>query len=141
MLYQHQVDELSRAFDAVREALLSTAAAIEPVKLEPPKREPAPAPIKSKPAIPVPDRSNELPEDQNNARPATLATGPPSIDGLPDFAIVTRVVAASLIGSSIDTMKQLERTGKGPIRVRVSQKIIGYRIGDLKTWIAQLPTA
>jgi hypothetical protein len=102
-------DEIDRFAHAFRLALLSTAA--------PKPADPEPEP---KPAEPVTEAS------------------PLDVARLPEYAVVTREHAAALLGTSVDTLKRLARRGEGPTRVRVSTKCIGYRISDLRAWVAQL---
>jgi predicted DNA-binding transcriptional regulator AlpA len=142
MLRPDQTAALAIALGEIRRLLLDSTASVEPV-------EPAPAESESiVPSTPLPDeRSAEIavaPDAKPvGAIPAAPKTGPPPLDAarLPDFAIVSREQASVILGVSIDTLKRLVAAGKGPPRIKVSEKRVGYRISDLKAWLEQRPAA
>ena len=45
--------------------------------------------------------------------------------------------AADLLGLSVDTLRRRVRDGTGPIRINLSARRVGYRLGDLQAWLDQ----
>jgi predicted DNA-binding transcriptional regulator AlpA len=76
---------------------------------------------------------NGMPAEVNPAVPATDSAR--DVSRLPEFSVVGREQAATILGVSIETLKRLEARGKGPKRIRVSLKRVGYRLSDLRAWV------
>jgi predicted DNA-binding transcriptional regulator AlpA len=125
-----------KALETLRAVLLSSTA---------PSDQPAPASKSQPAAAPVvhaasanrhPTGITLLPDGAPvEARPAAPATGPPDLTRLPEFAIVGRELAAVILGISLETLKRLENSGRGPRKIKVSQKRVGYRLSDLRLWV------
>jgi predicted DNA-binding transcriptional regulator AlpA len=68
-------------------------------------------------------------------------TGPPSSYNSPfdlnNICVLTTTQAARFLGVSPDTLKRMRRKGLGPPRTQISERRIGYRLSDLKSWLDQ----
>ena len=53
----------------------------------------------------------------------------------PDWTVLSKAQAAQCIGTSIDTLNRLDERGKGPKRVQLSPRRVGYTIGALREWL------
>ena len=49
--------------------------------------------------------------------------------------VITQREAAEVIGISLPTLRRRVRAGDGPPIVRLSERRIGYRLRDLRSWI------
>ena len=49
--------------------------------------------------------------------------------------VLSEVVAAEMLGFSVDTLRRLCERGEGPPRLRLSPRRIGYRVRDLEIWL------
>jgi hypothetical protein len=59
------------------------------------------------------------------------------INGHPDWSVASDFQAAKLMGISYDTLHRLDREGKGPPVVRLSERRQGRTIGSVKKWITE----
>jgi predicted DNA-binding transcriptional regulator AlpA len=135
MLHPDQAAAVANALNVLREALLGSTASSEGKPAPAPEPEPAATPAVH--AAPANGHPVEItPSLDNKPVAAAPATGPPvDFARLPEFAVVGREQAAVLLGVSLETLKRMEARGQGPKRVKVSQKRVGYRLSDLRTWI------
>jgi hypothetical protein len=60
---------------------------------------------------------------------------------LPDdinlYRMLTEKEAASVIGVHYKTLRKMSAEGKGPTRIKVSERRVGYRLGDCLTYIRE----
>jgi predicted DNA-binding transcriptional regulator AlpA len=54
--------------------------------------------------------------------------------GLPD-RVISEALAAEFLGISHDTLKRMHAAGKGPRRIRVSDRRVGYKLSELKAYV------
>jgi prophage regulatory protein len=53
----------------------------------------------------------------------------------PDWRVVSRDEAASILGLSTLRLDRLHGEGIGPARIRLSERRVGYRVSDLRAWL------
>jgi predicted DNA-binding transcriptional regulator AlpA len=58
------------------------------------------------------------------------------IVALPPNPVLSAAVTAEFIGCSPKTLERLADSGKGPPRVVLSKRRIGYRLLDVEAWLA-----
>ena len=49
--------------------------------------------------------------------------------------VIDEQEAADVLGLSADTLRRRVRDGTGPIRINLSARRVGYRVGDLLAWL------
>jgi hypothetical protein len=57
--------------------------------------------------------------------------------GLDRLQVVSEAEAARLLNLSVDTLRRRGSDGTGPIRINLSARRVGYRLGDLAAWLDQ----
>ena len=60
-----------------------------------------------------------------------------NLDALPEFAILTKSEVSSISGLSTDTLDRMHNRGVGPRRKRLSERRVGYTVGEVRTWLKQ----
>ncbi len=55
---------------------------------------------------------------------------------LNDLRVLTAASAAELLTVSIPVMERWRREGTGPRFIRLSARRVGYRVADLRAWMA-----
>ena len=58
-----------------------------------------------------------------------------------DDEILSEPEAVDMADLSCRTLQRLNRAGKGPRKLRLSARRVGYRRGDMRAWLAALATA
>jgi predicted DNA-binding transcriptional regulator AlpA len=53
----------------------------------------------------------------------------------PDDAVISKMEASKLINLSTDTLERMQRNGNGPKQVKLSERRVGYRMRDIRTWL------
>jgi predicted DNA-binding transcriptional regulator AlpA len=66
-------------------------------------------------------------------RPASIPS--PGSPWPAEDTILTTIQAAAMIGCHRGTLENLRRLGEGPPRIRITDRRIGYRLGDLRKWL------
>lgn len=56
---------------------------------------------------------------------------------LNDLRVLTAASASKLLTISIPVMERWRREGTGPRFIRLSARRVGYRIADLRAWMAE----
>lgn len=54
-----------------------------------------------------------------------------------DDQVITKGEAAEMIGVSTDTLDRMHQRGEGPPRVKLSDRRVGFRMRELRAWIAK----
>jgi prophage regulatory protein len=49
--------------------------------------------------------------------------------------VISEIEAADAIGVSTSTLRRMHSRGEGPPRIQLSQRRIGYRLGDVDEWL------
>ncbi len=65
----------------------------------------------------------------------TLRRGSTTADSLEALRVVDRKTAIELAGVSTRTWDRLTARGETPPITRISERRIGYRLGDLEAWL------
>jgi predicted DNA-binding transcriptional regulator AlpA len=52
-----------------------------------------------------------------------------------DDTILSTLQASEMMGCHRATLEKLHRLGQGPPRIRITDRRIGYRLGDLRQWL------
>jgi predicted DNA-binding transcriptional regulator AlpA len=58
------------------------------------------------------------------------------LNGLPDWAVLSKQETAKVLGISDDTLDRLHRQGKGPTRIQTSMRRVGHTVGAIRVWQA-----
>ncbi|MFM9915275.1 MAG: helix-turn-helix transcriptional regulator [Rhizobacter sp.] len=58
-------------------------------------------------------------------------------DELPDCAFVRRPIVKAICGQSDDSWDRLVKAGRAPAPVRIADRSIAWRVGELRTWLAR----
>jgi predicted DNA-binding transcriptional regulator AlpA len=53
----------------------------------------------------------------------------------PDFVVLTKQEFCAAANISEDTLNRLHAQGRGPVRVQLSPRRIGYTVGAIRTWL------
>jgi len=56
-----------------------------------------------------------------------------------DLRILRTPEVSSLTGLSVSTLEKLRLTGNGPPFIQLTARLVGYRMEDLRAWIAARP--
>ena len=77
-------------------------------------------------------RISRLPVRQRNAFLSSIAAG---VSNDPD-RVLRRPEAARFIGMNERSLENLDKLGDGPVRVRLGKRAVGYRLSDVRAWLA-----
>lgn len=56
---------------------------------------------------------------------------------LDELRVLSRAEAAELLGLSVPLLERHAAAGTGPAFVRLSARRLGYRVADLRAWLAE----
>jgi predicted DNA-binding transcriptional regulator AlpA len=60
-----------------------------------------------------------------------------ALPALPDYAVLTKAQTCAVTNLSADTLDRLHRQKKGPPRVQLSERRVGYPAGGLRAWLKE----
>ncbi len=55
--------------------------------------------------------------------------------GAPDFQVLTKPQFLAVANISEDTLNRLHKEGRGPERVQLSPRRVGYTVGAIREWL------
>ena len=60
-----------------------------------------------------------------------------ALPALPDYAVLTKAQTCAVTNLSADTLDRLHQQKKGPPRVQLSARRVGYPAGGLRAWLKE----